>query len=215
MLLVILDNFLVCVFDFLFYSLHYLIVIPFFHSLHNSSCGFIYTDICSFHTFISIFPFFSPATDGGNPTRSGTSRVNITVINTNDNVPTFLRGSPNASVSEDVAIGTNVVQFNATDEDGGTLSFSIFSGNTDDAFKIDRQTGVLTTNKKLDRETVPRYNLNVTVTDSSSQSSSQNLTVIVLDVNDNTPKFEAIPNVDVTENTAAGKWLNVTVIDEE
>ena len=107
------------------------------------------------------------------------------------------------------------MQFNATDEDGGTLSFSIFSGNTDDAFKIDRQTGVLTTNKKLDRETVPRYNLNVTVTDSSSQSSSQNLTVIVLDVNDNTPKFEAIPNVDVTENTAAGKWLNVTVIDEE
>ena len=147
------------------------------------------------------------ANDGGNPSRSTTSHVNITVTNTNDNVPTFVPGSPTVSVSEGVAIRTVVVQFNATDEDGSALKFSITSGNTDDALTIDIQTGLLTTNKVLDRETIPRYNLTVTVTDSGNQSSSRDLSVIVLDINDNAPIFEPSSyRVDVTENTPAGTF---------
>lgn len=140
--------------------------------------------------------------------------MNITVKNTNDNAPTFVAGSSQISVSEAVAIGTNVVQFNATDIDGSRLTFSIFSGNTDNSFKLHSQKGILTTDKRLDRETIPRYNLSVTVADNGNQSSSQNLSVIVLDVNDNSPKFEPSSyRVNVTENHAAGMLLNAELIE--
>ena len=149
------------------------------------------------------------ANDGGNPSRSTTSHVNITVTNTNDNVPTFVSGSSTVSVSEGVAIGTNVIKFNATDQDGSPLSFSISSGNTNSALKIDSKTALLTTNKKLDREKIPRYNLTVTVKDEGDKSSSRNLSVIVLDVNDNAPEFKpSFYETSVKENTLAGTLKN-------
>ena len=151
---------------------------------------------------------FITASDGGDPKRSNTAQVSITVVNTNDNAPKFEPGSPVVNVSEAVAIGTNVVQFNATDEDGNSLTFSITGGNTGNAFTIDQTSGVLTTNASLDRETVPLYNLTVTVTETvgrSGQSSSRDLTVIVTDENDNGPVFnpKSYP-VTIIENTQPG-----------
>ena len=139
--------------------------------------------------------------------------MNIDVKNTNDNIPTFVPGSPVAHVSEAVAIGTKVVQFNATDQDGNALTFSISKGNTLDSFVIDKTTGLLTTNKKLDRERLPFYNLTVTVTEIATgkavgQSSSQNLSVIVTDENDNAPVFKPETySQTINENAPAGKLL--------
>ena len=162
--------------------------------------------------FPSYLLFHIAATDGGNPKLSSTTKVKITVTNTNDNVPSFVPGSPTVSVSEAVAIGTKLVQFNATDKDGGQLSFSIKSGNTNNALILDSVTGLLKTKTKLDRETVARYNLVVTVTDKGGKSSSANLTVNVLDVNDNTPVFNPSSYAkDVTENTPAGKLFLFTL----
>ena len=135
----------------------------------------------------------------------------INVKNTNDNAPTFVPGSPIVHVSEAVAIGTKVVKFNATDEDGNKLTFSISKGNTNDALVLDKDTGLLTTKTKLDREKVARYNLTVTVTElttnqRTAQSSSQNLSVIVTDENDNMPIFDPEQyNMTVNENEPAGR----------
>ena len=160
---------------------------------------------------VSILIKFTPflATDQGTQNRSSTSQVNIEVKNTNDNAPTFVPGSPIVYVSEAVAIGTKVVKFNATDQDGNKLTFSISEGNTNNALVIDKDTGLLTTKTKLERETVARYNLTVTVTESTdgqgAQSSSQNLSVIVTDENDNMPLFDPDQySVDVDENKLAG-----------
>jgi hypothetical protein len=155
---------------------------------------------------------FCAATDQGTPTRTGTSQVKIDVKNTNDNIPTFVPGSPVVHVSEAVAIGTKVVQFNATDDDGNTLSFSISKGNTDSSFAINMTSGLLTTNKNLDREKIPYYNITVTVTEvtnntkAAGQSSSQNLSVIVTDENDNAPVFKPETySKAMDENTPAGR----------
>ena len=134
----------------------------------------------------------------------------IEVKNTNDNAPTFAPGSPIVHVSEAVAIGTKVVKFNATDEDGNKLTFSITKGNTNGDLAIRNDSGLLTTNKKLDRETVARYNLTVTVTEvtqsrNTAKSSSQNLSVIVTDENDNGPVFDpGNYTKDIDENSVAG-----------
>ena len=133
--------------------------------------------------------------------------MNITVENTNDNAPTFEPGSPIVHVSEAVAIGTNIVRFNATDKDENALTFRVTAGNVGDAFEIDESTGVLTTKTGLDRETVPTYNLTVNVTDSGGRSSSRDLTVIVTDENDNVPRFDPTSYpVDIVENTNAGTF---------
>jgi hypothetical protein len=166
-----------------------------------------------FRNLINIIHAFISATDQGTPTRTSTCQVNITVKNTNDNAPTFVPGSPIVYVSEAVAIGTKVVKFNATDEDGNKHSFSISEGNTNSDFAVDKDTGLLTTKRKLDRETIPRYNLTVTVTESTNtratgQSSSQNLSVIVTDENDNGPVFNPKEYTeDIDENTPAGRLI--------
>ncbi len=152
---------------------------------------------------------FLTASDGGNPKRTDTAQVNITVENANDNAPEFEPGSPVVNVSEAVAIGTNVVKFQATDKDGNSLAFLITAGNTGDTFSVDKNTGVLTTNASLDRETIPTYNLTVTVTDNGGQSSSRNLIVNVLDENDNAPRFDpASYSKNITENTVAGNMIH-------
>jgi hypothetical protein len=100
------------------------------------------------------------------------------------------------------------VKFQATDKDGNSLTFLITAGNTGDTFSIDKNTGVLTTNASLDRETIPTYNLTVTVTDNGGQSSSRNLIVNVLDENDNAPRFDpASYSKNITENTGAGNII--------
>ena len=161
---------------------------------------------------INIINIFS-ATDQGTPTRASACQVNITVKNTNDNAPTFVPDSPILYVSEAVAIGTKVVKFDATDQDGNSLSFSISEGNTNGAFAVDKDTGLLTTKRNLDREKIPRYNLTVTVTESTNtratgQSSSQNLSVILTDENDNGPVFDPRKYTeDIVENTPAGRLI--------
>lgn len=163
--------------------------------------------------FTFTFFFLSIATDQGTPSRSTTCFVNIEVINTNDNAPTFVPGSPVAHVNEGVSIGTEVVKFNATDKDGNRLAFSITLGNIEGAFSINNETGLLTTHSKLDREKIDRYNLTVTVTESSSvqgsaKSSSQNLSVIITDTNDNPPVFQPSHYTrNITENSPKGTFL--------
>jgi hypothetical protein len=135
------------------------------------------------------------------------------VKNTNDTAPTFVPDSPIVYVSEAVAIGTKVVKFNARDEDGNSLPFSISEGNTNGAFAVDKNTALLTTKRKLDREKIPLYNLTITVTESTNtratgQSSSQNLSVIVTDENDNGPVFDPKKYTeDIDENTPAGRLI--------
>ena len=167
------------------------------------------------------------ATDGGDPQRSRTAQVNITVKNINDNTPAFVPTSPVVFVSEAIAIGTNILGFNATDEDGNRLTFSIKSGNIENTFAIDKNTGVLSTNASLDRETIPIYNLTVAVSDKNAGSSSdsarsggedptQNLAVIVTDENDNGPIFDPSSySANVTENAAAGVVVIVTATDKD
>ena len=166
------------------------------------------------------------ATDGGDPQRSNTAHVNITVENVDD--PTiFILPPPFVRVSEAIAVGTNILRLNATDKDGNRLSFSIKSGNIENTFAIDEATGVLSTNASLDRETIPTYNLTVAVSDQNSgafsdpalsggEDRTHNLTVIVTDENDNGPIFNPSSySANVTENADAGVVVTVTATDKD
>ena len=72
----------------------------------------------------------------GTPAKSSSAEVFVTIININDNAPKFGQESYSISVNESTAVGTTVLQVNASDVDSPVLTFSIESGNTDKAFSL-------------------------------------------------------------------------------
>ena len=73
----------------------------------------------------------------------------------------------------------------------GYLLYVISNGDDESSFKLDTETGELRVDNYLDRETKTDYYLNITVYDQGrpQKSSSQQVHVIVKDVNDNPPVF--------------------------
>uniref|UniRef100_A0A8C0UAE4 Cadherin domain-containing protein n=1 Tax=Cyanistes caeruleus TaxID=156563 RepID=A0A8C0UAE4_CYACU len=55
------------------------------------------------------------AMDGGDPARTGTARIRVTVVDTNDNAPVFSQAEYTVRVPEDVPVGSVLVTVTATD----------------------------------------------------------------------------------------------------
>lgn len=86
-----------------------------------------------------------------------------------------------------------VTQVTANDVDlGSTISYSFSNSSiTSDPFAIDRYTGVITLTRPLDYEAEKEFTLRVSASDSLHQTSRQ-VTVQVLDANDNSPVFTQV-----------------------
>ncbi|RMB96914.1 hypothetical protein DUI87_26985 [Hirundo rustica rustica] len=59
------------------------------------------------------------ASDGGDPARTGTARIRVTVVDANDNAPVFSQAEYTVRVPEDVPVGSVLVTVTATDADEG------------------------------------------------------------------------------------------------
>ncbi|GFN75003.1 fat cadherin [Plakobranchus ocellatus] len=121
-----------------------------------------------------------------------------------------------AEVSENAAIGTEVLDFGdfVSDADpgfDGQLSYVISSGDDiQGAFKLDSFTGKLLVQSKLDYEKKTDYTLTLTVTDlgNAPQLVSTDVKIVVLDENDNVPKFEKPTyDLEISESAAVGTTL--------
>uniref|UniRef100_A0A0N5AHE5 Protocadherin Fat 4 n=1 Tax=Syphacia muris TaxID=451379 RepID=A0A0N5AHE5_9BILA len=138
------------------------------------------------------------ASDGGTPPLSATTTVEILLDDVNDNAPEFISQNYTMSISEDMPVGTSFMQVEAVDTDAGNNGFVDYvlskrnDPETAKTFKLDMSSGTLRIDKKLDRELHERYTLEVIARDrgNPSLSSKTNVTVNLLDVNDNAPKFE-------------------------
>ncbi|XP_058142006.1 protocadherin gamma-B7 isoform X16 [Dasypus novemcinctus] len=134
------------------------------------------------------------ALDGGDPPRSGTAQIQITVIDANDNPPVFSQDVYRVSLREDVLLGTSVLSVRATDQDEGVnaeITYS-FLGGADKAhavFSLDSTTGNIITNQSLDFEEVERYTMDVEAKDRGSLSTQCKVIIEILDENDNSPEI--------------------------
>lgn len=118
-------------------------------------------------------------TDSGNPALSSSALVTISLTNVNE-APTITNQS--FSVAENSASGTIVGDVAASDVDAGqSLSYSIASGNTGEAFAINATTGRITVANAtaLDFETTPSFALTVRVTDNGNPALSSTATVTI------------------------------------
>ncbi|XP_043932407.1 cadherin EGF LAG seven-pass G-type receptor 2 isoform X2 [Protopterus annectens] len=129
------------------------------------------------------------ASDG---TRFDTAQVYVNVTDANTHRPVFQSSHYTVSVNEDRPIGTTVVVISATDEDTGeNARITYFMEDSIPQFKIDPDTGAVTTQMELDYEDQVSYTLAITARDNGipQKSDTTYLEILVSDVNDNSPHF--------------------------
>ena len=166
------------------------------------------------------FQFSIVATDFGQPVRrSGSLLVEVVVLDANDHAPTFDRPSYATTVTEDTPPGRPLVLLTAVDPDAG-LNGKVhyaFVGRTvaehGDLFRLDADTGVVSTRRSLDFEVRSFYRLFVAANDLGDVYGGARLTshalveITVTDVNDHAPRIclraQRLPS-DANHNRAAG-----------
>uniref|UniRef100_A0A4W5KXY2 Cadherin domain-containing protein n=1 Tax=Hucho hucho TaxID=62062 RepID=A0A4W5KXY2_9TELE len=123
----------------------------------------------------------------------------IKVLDLNDNKPAFESNSYEATVMEGMPIGTMIIQVQVV------YSLANSAGGF---FSIDKSSGIVVLERILDREQKPSYMITVRASDQGSPvrlSSLVNVTVTVLDINDNPPVFERRDHLaTVPEDVALG-----------
>ncbi|XP_050826778.1 cadherin-10 isoform X3 [Serinus canaria] len=99
---------------------------------------------------------------------SGTTTVNITLTDVNDNPPRFPQSTIHLRIPESSPVGTAIGSVKATDADTGKnaeVEYRIIDGDGTDMFDIvtqkDTQEGIITVRKPLDYETRRLYTLKV------------------------------------------------------
>ncbi|XP_064244256.1 protocadherin gamma-A10-like [Passer domesticus] len=134
------------------------------------------------------------ARDGGDPARTGTARIRVTVVDVNDNAPVFSQAEYTVRVPEDVPVGSVLVTVTATDADEGLnghvkYSFKKITGKASQIFQVDADTGAITLTRNLDFEDVESYELEIRVRDDGDLSDIAKVVITVTDVNDNAPEL--------------------------
>lgn len=136
------------------------------------------------------------AVDGGSPERSGTTVINITVLDANDNAPVFDQSFYRVRLAENAPKGTVVIKLNATDLDegpNGDITYS-FSGHAPmrvrELFTVDPRTGEIKVKGVVDYEKAKMYEIYVQAKDKGPSAVAVHCKVMVnvLDVNDNLPE---------------------------
>nr|7SZ8_A Chain A, Cadherin EGF LAG seven-pass G-type receptor 1 [Homo sapiens]7SZ8_B Chain B, Cadherin EGF LAG seven-pass G-type receptor 1 [Homo sapiens] len=132
------------------------------------------------------------AQDNGIPQKSDTTTLEILILDANDNAPQFLWDFYQGSIFEDAPPSTSILQVSATDRDSGPngrLLYTFQGGDDGDGdFYIEPTSGVIRTQRRLDRENVAVYNLWALAVDRGSPtplSASVEIQVTILDINDN------------------------------
>ncbi|NXD88735.1 PCDBG protein, partial [Halcyon senegalensis] len=144
------------------------------------------------------------ATDGGG--LSAHCKVQVEVMDVNDNAPEIELGSLTASIAEDAPPRTVVALFSVRDRDSGENGRTECAIDGDLPFSVTPTIGnyyELRTTAALDRERRAEYNISISATDWGRRrlSSRESLLVQVADVNDNAPQFtQEVYSMSVTEN---------------
>ncbi|NWR40560.1 PCDG1 protein, partial [Tachuris rubrigastra] len=150
------------------------------------------------------------ASDGGDPARTGTARIRVTVLDANDNAPVFSQAEYTVRVPEDVPVGSTLVTVSAADPDEGfnghvRYSFHKISDRESELFYLDSETGEITLKDDLDFEEISSHELQVQVRDGGGLSDTSKVMITVTDVNDNVPELTVSSAVsEISEDAPSG-----------
>ncbi|KAM4609453.1 protocadherin-8 [Polymixia lowei] len=150
------------------------------------------------------------ATDGGAPPKTGSTTVNIKVLDFNDNVPTFEHNSLKVEMYEDSPVGHRVLKVHAFDADDGVngdVVYAFAAGPSSEAtrfFSIDPRSGDVTLKALVDFEKKRSYEFDIKASDLGENSvpSTCKVVVDIVDVNDNAPEITIKPMTSTSDGVA-------------
>ncbi|XP_064458528.1 cadherin-23-like isoform X2 [Ornithodoros turicata] len=166
------------------------------------------------------------ATDSGLPPLSGSTQLQIQVLDENDNNPIFKAGPTEFVIQEDANVGTAVASLEAIDADVGEygrVTYALDQSGSQGKFKIDRNSGTISVAAPLDREEKASYSIIVQAWDNyaagfgtdESRRTFKQITVRVKDVNDETPVFVQPPQcASITEFHRVGDTVLVASVTD-
>ncbi|XP_030621281.1 protocadherin alpha-3-like [Chanos chanos] len=153
--------------------------------------------------------------------------VEVNIVDINDNAPIFSAISQNIDITENTLPGTRFPLPQATDADVGRNSVNTYKLSSNEHFSLATHKGgehgvsaELVLQKGLDREKQAFIHLTLTAFDGGNppRSSTSQIIINVLDINDNSPVFSsALYKTSLFENVPAGTTvvvLNATDLDE-
>ncbi|KAJ0050375.1 hypothetical protein NL108_018217 [Boleophthalmus pectinirostris] len=124
------------------------------------------------------------AVDGGEPQRSGTMLIHITVLDVNDNAPVFSQSIYKASIKENAVNGTLITQVSASDADKGSngeVTYVIGNRRRSSLklFKVTHE-GQILLNGPTDYEKLKQYEIDIEATDQGGLSDSSK---VIIEIN--------------------------------
>ncbi|CAG01549.1 unnamed protein product, partial [Tetraodon nigroviridis] len=137
------------------------------------------------------------AVDGGTPEKTGSAKINVRVLDSNDNIPTFDSSVYKVKLLENSPKDTLVIKLNATDLDEGTngevyYSFSSYTPErVRQMFSMDTNTGEIRVRSNVDYEETNSYEMYIQAMDKGPGAVASHCKVVVevVDVNDNVPQI--------------------------
>ncbi|XP_042070621.1 protocadherin beta-16-like [Haplochromis burtoni] len=160
------------------------------------------------------------AMDGGEPQMSGTMQIFVTVLDVNDNAPTFAKPLYRAKLQENSPKGTSVTTVSASDKDigsNGELSYLISTSKRvlSELFNINPKTGEIILVGEIDYEKANSYQIDIEVVDSGGLSDSAKVIVDLIDVNDNSPQINMVSKSEsISENSPTNTVIAMLSIND-
>ncbi|CAD5221763.1 unnamed protein product [Bursaphelenchus xylophilus] len=139
---------------------------------------------------------------------SGYAQVKVVVEDVNNHTPEFDADHLEVTIPENYPIHTNFFSVRAHDKDrneNGRVTYELMSSHPPCPIIVQPLTGQTILAAPLDYETVKQYELVIRAQDQGipALSASINITLKVLDVNDNPPEFKSnLYKAEIAENTA-------------
>lgn len=158
--------------------------------------------------------------------RSTTANLNVKVLDVNDESPSFRQHSYYASIAENLPLNppATILQVQADDKDdeeAGTVKYTILSGNDDNSFMLDTNSGILYPATSL-MGRKGQYKLIVEARDGvgiGPHTDNAEIIIDVIEINQHRPVFimPALSNatVEIQDSLAVKDYLVLTVKAED
>lgn len=159
------------------------------------------------------------AEDAGQPRLKSLLKLDIIVLDVNDNAPVFDRDQYSFALTETHVKGTPILTIHAQDKDSGSNGRLSYSVTPNPYVAILPNSGVLVLQSPVDRETNPSLELTITATDNGvpARKSTALVSFMVSDKNDKTPRFQRTNYMfNTLENLPIGTMIgSVEAIDDD
>ena len=187
---------------------------------NNGMITVLGTNSLDFDTGTTSYTLNIMVDDGaGQPDSTDMATITINLVDV-DEVPPVINDVTVTTLAENATLGTVVIDINHAgttndsdidDTDDQALQYSITSGNADDAFAIDADTGIITVAdpSQLDFETTPSYTLTVEADDGVNQDTAD----ITIDLMDIAPILGNV-SVSLTSSVINGDIVTTLLVSE-